>query len=257
MFNNDVTYDIKWETDDNKRALLELERKFFPRSECWPSCPTAWAPEVLELLNHLDDEFGIRRNTTTISSIYVKDSWLQDLTINPFLEAHKEFNRAFLLKDLRSYEQKYYDGKSLLFKLSSVGRAFMRSYQMGATSFKIRVINRVLNATLNPKISLDQIKEKYGHLNVYYGAPDYLSEYIDNEVRKTELKIAAKGAYYPIENFYSHAVSTYSEVCDLEVKISRTDEKTEQSVTRYPYRRLMKDMGINLEEIESKAESKE
>jgi len=94
MYNNEVTYNKKWETPENKAALKKLYDKFFDRSYAAPSCPIAWAPEVLELLELLDKELGIERNTSTIGAYYVQGTPLEWFIIGPFKGANKKEFRA-------------------------------------------------------------------------------------------------------------------------------------------------------------------
>ena len=53
MYNNDVTYDKKWDTEENNKALDELHSVLI-KTACWSDCPLAWAVEVLELVKEME-----------------------------------------------------------------------------------------------------------------------------------------------------------------------------------------------------------
>lgn len=52
MYNNEVTYDPKWNTEENQKALDELN-PLLEETECWSDCPLSWAQEVLVLIKEL------------------------------------------------------------------------------------------------------------------------------------------------------------------------------------------------------------
>lgn len=260
MCNNDVTYHKKWDTPENERALKVIQDKYFSRSTCGPSCPTSWAPEVLELFQYLDKEFGIMRNTESLGGYIAQSNWYYCWTINPFVATFKSFQKYFLGKGLKSNWDKEYHKKLSLFKrIKYTLGSFTHSFRYGHSLFKMQVSNRVLNYIYKPKIRLSQFKEKYGSLTVYFGAPDYLDEHISYMIHKTEIKLALKGAYYPVESYYN-AATTYEigdqyRVDDLEVKPKTNyNGLPVKEVKKYSYRQAMKDLGLNLEDIAKAAE---
>ena len=82
MFNNDVTYDERWGTSENRKYLRKLENKYLHRSICSPSCPVGWAKEVYDLLEHLDSEFGIAYNTTSMDGFMIKSNPIKDIFVS-------------------------------------------------------------------------------------------------------------------------------------------------------------------------------
>jgi hypothetical protein len=225
-FNNDVTYHKQWDTKENEDAFKKLEKKFFDRSYGYPSCPSGWAPEVLALLERIDSELGIERNTETIKSYYPNGSPFEWFIKTPL---------TYLLN----------------------GRLDFSSIVYGFKCLKLKTINPFLNKVLKPKVKLSQIKEKYGYLTFYFDCHPAFEEYIDHLVRETEIKLAIKGAYYPIETFWdsgkSYAVGTeYSpDTISVEHKILNDQDYTYVSETTY--RNIMKDMGLDLNDINNKA----
>lgn len=187
VYNNDVTYHEKWDTMKNNAALKRLDEKFFDRSICSPRCPVGWAPEVLELLERLDKEFGIARNTQTIRAYRVDDSMFELIfkrTFNNVKYAFKEIrrNKRYTLK------KRFQDARKEL-----VG-----SFNYASKVFMMRYINGIINKVLRPKVVLSQIKEKYGYLTIYFDCAPEHEDYINGLVREVTVKLATKGAYYPL-----------------------------------------------------------
>ena len=77
MYNNEVTYNDKWDTVENREALKRLEDKYFSKSECGPSCPVSWAPEVLEMMDKPQKELGFCRNESTMGGYYVQGNHIK------------------------------------------------------------------------------------------------------------------------------------------------------------------------------------
>lgn len=189
MCNNDVTYHEKWDTLENNAALKKLDEKFFDRSICSPSCPVGWAPEVLELLERLDKEFGIARNTQTIRAYFV-DKSLFELFIK---RTFSETLYAFKLRERR--------GKVFSFK-ERVKRARVQAGESVTYARKVlmmRYVNGIINKVLRPKFQLSQIKEKYGYLTLYFHCEPEYKEYVEGLVREVTIKLATKGCYYPLD----------------------------------------------------------
>lgn len=254
-YNNDVTYDNKWETPENLKALKQVERKYFHKSVCYPSCPTAWAPEVLEMLDYLDSEFGLRWNEQTIMAYYPRGSWYYLLSVKPFVNLLSSIhNNFFRFKFNNDWDREYYKNKTLKKKLSNIFSSFFHSYAYGRNVFRVQVIAPIVNRIRKPKITLTQLKEKYGRLELYFSAPDYLEEHVEYVLAKAKVKIALKGAYYPVETLYnsgwSYDVANEWRVDDVEIKVGPDGTKTR---TDYSYRKAMKDLGIDLKDMAQKA----
>ena len=258
-FNNDVTYNDKWETVENLKALAKVEKKYFHRSVCYPSCPTAWAPEVLELLNYLDSEFGIAYNTETIMAYRTQGMWYYLLTVKPFLNLFSSIRYNFLqFKFADDTDRKYYKKKTFKKRFMSTLESFFHSYSYGRNVFRVQVIAPILNRIRKPKIHMRQLKEKYGRLELYFQAPDYLDAHVEYMIAKCTLKLALKGAYYPVDGMYNNGwtynVGNQYRVDDVEIKVNADGTKTR---TDYHYRKAMKDLGLDLKEMEQKAKALE
>ena len=202
MYNNEVTYDEKWETPENEEYLKKLN-KYFDASHCSPSCPHGWAKEVYELLSHLDKEFGIARNEDTLRGYFTQGNWYFDLTIGPYISAVKALYMNFIgyksMDQRNKYQVERYKTMTLSKRITEALNTIPGRYRYGVRLFKAQVVNRLYNKIFKPKITLGQLKEKYGELTIYHSEPKYLSEYIEELIAKTEVKLAVKGCYYPVE----------------------------------------------------------
>lgn len=255
-YNNEVTYHKKWDTKDNRKALKELEDKFFDRSICYPSCPVGWAPEVLELLTYLDKEFGIARNTSTFRSYYIQGSALDHFVIDPIKNFASSFKDYFVTKHTESWK-KYKSLLPLTKKIKQILSSTFHTIPYGFKAIKHRYIYHFLNKILKPKITLDQVKEKYGELTIYVSAPDYLQDYVDQLILKTTVKLAIKGCYYPVESMWNYSRSWHcgndNDPDTYEVESGTYDGKPYLNIKKTLVRKIMKDLGLNLKEIEEKA----
>jgi hypothetical protein len=257
MYNNHITYDKKWETELNIAAFKKLQSKYFSRSFCYPSCPLAWAPEVLELLETLDKEFGLRYNDSTIMAYHVKLDPIGNLLIGPIRNGFSEFYSCFVEKvDPDSEWSIAKRNKSKTERLIRVWNSANNTIKYELKGYIIKFINPILNKVLRPKVSLDQIKEKYGTLRLYYSGPEYAEEFINKLILKTEIKLSLKGAYLPIEVLWG---SKRSWTCGTEhhpdIYITKKT-KNGISVEKTIYREAMKDLGIILSDIEEKFNKK-
>jgi len=189
--NNDVTYHEKWDTMENNAALKKLDEKFFDRSICSPSCPVGWAPEVLEMLEHIDQKFGIKRNTETIRAYRVTNTMFQLFIKAPFNGV------MYALKTKESLKGKQY---SFGDRLQRAKIELFRTLTYARKAFMVKYVNGIINFVLRPKVDLSQIKEKFGYLTLYFRVdnPEY-KEYIHKLEREVVIKLATKGAYYPLE----------------------------------------------------------
>jgi hypothetical protein len=254
-YNNSVTYDKKWETKENQKALDLLDKKYFDMSECSPSCPVSWAPEVLALMDLLDKELGIAYNTSTLRAYRPQGNINEWFIVGPWKSAASAFRSHFLEAPPEWRKKKY----SPMEKVERVISAFMHPIRYGLRCLRILKVNPILNKFKKPKLFLSQVKEKYGSLEVYFSCPDVYEEWVDKEIRKTEMKLAIKGAYYPVESFWNakisyHVGNEYSpDIVEVEKGISSYNNEPYINVSKTTYRQVMKDMGLDLKEIEIKA----
>jgi hypothetical protein len=253
MYNNDVTYNKKWDTVENLTARKKIVKKFFDRSVCCPDCPTSWAVEVLELLETIDRELGIVRNTQTMNGFNIRnpfDNWI----IAPFMASWRELAHTFFTAhDPEKYTSQYLHKISFLKKLKRPVNAFTGNVLYTFRAFKVQYINEFLNKILKPKVHLSQIKEKYGELTVYFSTSDVYEEYIERLIKQTEIKLAIKGAYTPIETFWNSTVR-YSVGTDYHPDTVKIKQEGDGAIyiEKTTYRDLMKEMGLDLKEIELK-----
>lgn len=244
MFNNEVTYSDRWKTKENITYVEKCGKLLKNKTTCGCSVPASWAKEVYELLEYLDKEFGIAYNMpyeapqdpikllaylflAPLSGLFKKGRWERE---------HKHF---FALVSYRI-------------------RACIRDIKFRWQRFYFTVKKNIVNSITKPKIRIDQVKEKYGELRIYYGSVDYLDEYIDEKIREVEIKLALKGAYFPVENLYDSGTSFQN---DDEVYSVTDKAYTRQDGTLYEYeevsiktyRKTMRKMGLNIDEIKQKS----
>ena len=262
-YNNQVTYHDKWNTPANNAALKELENLIFDKSGASPSCPVSWAPEVLELFKTLESELGIAYNDSTMRGYYLQGNltnWFLTQPIKNFFEA---FNSNFL----KTPKERIYDEKGkwtgnhkvrpFFTRVKSVFLAVHHSLGYGRRAFRVKYINPILNKIYKPKIVLGQVKEKYGSLRVYYSCSKAYEGWVDEQIAMCEVKIAAKGAYYPLENMWGYNTSWNVEnqhdpdSYTVEHGTYKSGESY-VSVTKTTHRRAMMQLGLDLKDIEQK-----
>jgi len=191
MCNNDVTYHEKWDTMENNAALKKLDEKFFDRSVCSPHCPVGWAPEVLEMLEHIDQKFGIKRNTSTIRAYRVTNTMFELFVKAPY---------NGVMYALRTKENRKNEPYTLTDRLNRAKVELFHTLTYARKAFMVKYVNGLINTVLRPKVELSQIKEKYGYLTLYFRVDnDEYKEYINKLQREVVIKLATKGAYYPLE----------------------------------------------------------
>lgn len=258
MYNNEVTYDPKWDTEENKAAFKKLDEKFFDKSVCSPSCPNGWAPEVLELLETIEKEYGIVYNTSTIRAYYVQGKPFDHFITGPFKNAWNSFYSNFIETiDPEKTWQVERRNKPVTTRLKKVFDSALDSIRYGKRAFRITHINPILNKIYKPKVVLSQVKEKYGELRIYYSAPEHLEPIIEKMIAKTEVKLALKGCYYPVESLWRAGSSRWVGT-DSHPDIIETKEKTDSQGEKYievftsSHRTAMKELGIDLKDMEQK-----
>lgn len=259
MYNNEVTYDKKWDTPENRAALAKLERKYFNQSNCAPGCPVSWAPEVLEMMDYLQKELGFERNTSTMRGYYIQGNPKDWFIVDPWTNLFSAFKSNFLespTDTIRIDGERKKVSRPFLKRVARLYEGFTHSIKYGFRAIRIKYINNLLNKIDKPKIRLSQIKEKYGELTCYFDTSPAFEKFVEDEVRKTELKLAKKGAYYPVESFWdaktSYSVGTEYRPDIITAKVDESDGTID--ITETTYRALMKELGFDLKEIKQKAE---
>lgn len=257
MYNNDVTYDAKWETPENKAALALLEKKYFDKSECSPSCPVSWAPEVLAMMDELHELFGFRHNEKTLRGYYVRGNVVDWFIKDPWSAFFSSFNSNVFGKPT-DYLGKNPDGskskvrRSVWSRIKHIASAVAHPIKYGIRASKVVYINPRLNRFQRNLITLGQLKEKYGSLTCYFHSP--VGEAVDEIVRKCEIKLAMKGAYYPLESFYD-AGTRYDVGNEYrpDVITSVTNPDGTITVTETKYRAAMQSLGVDLKDVAEKS----
>lgn len=195
---HDVIYDPKWINQANNKVVDDLE-KFFDRAECYSHVPHSWAPEVKDLLEILDYQFGIARNTSTIDGYKLRAPVYKELVIKPITEAFKAL--MSVTSDQRdAYNDGVQNSNTAFLKLSYCFYKFTNQLRYGLKLAKTTYINPMLNRLFKPKINLMQVKIKFYSLRVYYSAPEDISVHVDRLIKKTEERLVRKGVYFIDKN---------------------------------------------------------
>jgi len=245
-YNNDVTYDKKWDTEENRAALAKLEAKFFPRSNCCPDTPLAWAPEVLELLETIDRELGIARNVNTMEGYTIQDSFFQWWFVSPFKRTWWAIESA--LGPTPSYRKTPYTIKE---RLTPIKSAPIDSVIYAYRATMVRYVNPLINRVLKPKANLSQIKEKYGSLTLYLDVPNAFEEWVDRLERECEVKLAIKGAYYPLASLWDTSSTRYlSSKWNQDETTIEVDKDGTRKLKKTLYRQMMVDMGVDVSQFQ-------
>lgn len=245
LYNNLITYGEKWSTDKKcLKAIKALDRKYFPHTRASSHVPHSWAPEVLELLNRLDKEFGIQRDNSFRYNWWnlllywraFKQAWRGTYQINwsetatnrsHTFHGDKKYNFIKALwKSPANFLSTYWDVWSNLFR--SLGASYT-------------------NLKRKPGIRISQVKEKYGTLRVYYTLlhEKFSEDYVESLIHSTEIKLSLKLVYYPLESLAAIESTRFLDKADVIVKESSTG----WSITRRPYRdQALKDLGPEIVE---------
>jgi hypothetical protein len=263
MCNNDVTYADKWDTPENQAALAELERKYFPKSECGPHCPAGWAPEVLEMMDNIERELGFLHNESTMQGYRIQGTPKDWFIVNPWkgllyafkrnvFESPNDYIRS---KGMRKIKERI--PRPISGRVKAIISAFFQPMGYGLRALRIRYVNSLLNKLQRRKVRLAQLKEKFGYLTLYYSCNDAYKGFVEKEIKKCAIKLAVKGAYYPIETLWDAGVS-YNIENEYEpdsVKVEEYEYNGERQVklTKTTYRKVMKELGLDLKDIEQKA----
>lgn len=255
MYNNEITYNDKWKTPDNNKALNKLS-KYINRSTCASDCPLSWAPEVLTLLEKLDNELGIARNTTSIKGYRIADTVniIKGLLLISFITC--------LIRNIFHHAKntikpsKYYVKRSISRKIYQCHYdATMHGLIFPLESFKIKFINPIINKILKPKLYLGQVKEKYGELVIYYTTECAFEEYVEKQITKTKIMLSQKGAYYSLDKLWdAHRIERVNCEYNPENYEVHLTEDGSKSLKRSLYRAAIKDAGIDIGQFLAKKE---
>lgn len=235
MYNNEVTYDEKWNTDENKK-YRKMVYNYIDRGACSGDCPVSWAKEMYFFLKDIDDRFGIAYCTDTFKGYYFQGTPLKNIFVEPFVILFKKYEppkNEWMLK---------YEPKTALGFLMKRIRSAKHTFMYGVRTAYFIAVRSFLNKIKNPKVSLGQVKEKYGTVRVYFSTDDRaIDKYIEQKIDELEFKLAQKGAYFPLQNMlnWSTSFSTSYQNHGYEVK---PEKDGSFEIIKYPYRQIARDI---------------
>lgn len=234
MYNNEVTYHDRWDTEENKVYRDKCYRLIRGKTLCMSDIPLAWSKELYELLSYLDKEFGLGYNPPFIFQLTLKNFF------NSFVRYPIKhfFKKPFIYPETKDVP---------LERIKRRFNSFWWTLSCNWTRLVIDLKRRVVNKIRKPKVFLSQVKEKYGTLRVYYGCPEYLDKHIDKLIRGVEVKLSLKEAYFPLQELYDWGSTSWNEEMSYQVEDKkRSDYQNKrkkvvyQEVTAYNYRKIIK-----------------
>ena len=195
-FNNEVTYNDKWETPENYRWQRKAMR-LAERNTYSPSVPLSWAKEVHEMLSNIEEKYGLAFGQKTFYARHYSNKEILEEMIprwwrvkHTFKGIHKEIFRP----------SKYNRRKPLKYRLYDHLFTYRGSLIFGWRLAYHYTYGYLYNRFVNPQVNVQQIKEKYGHLTVYYSTESEEAEaYVKKQIHKTRTKLTNKGAYYKVD----------------------------------------------------------
>lgn len=223
MYNNEVTYHKAWDTPDNREYQAKVYKLISGRTYVMSDCPVSWAKEVYEFLSFLEEEFGFRYSNLVY--LTPKNIFLL-LVVDPikaFFKGPSKFTRSLWEKE------RFPILKDLAYRFKTLFRVPSWNFKLIRLSIK----GRIYNYFKKPKISISQIKEKYGQFRFYFSAPPWLNPFIEEQLVELEIKLSLKGVYYPLKNLWDWHSETELDRRFLELEYQ--DEKVE--IKDYCYRK--------------------
>lgn len=219
MYNNEVTYDKKWDTEENIRYQKKCMKILEPRARCMSDVPRAWAKEVYQLLNFINKKYGIQYDLSSFRGWRVDQRVFVLLVKKPFMSLTHNYNRV------PDHLKKYYTKKPLHKKILSNIENAISNISQGISILYRDVIGSIYNKLRKPQVRIDQVKEKYGTLRVYCSASPEIEEEIDRLIKSLEVSLCYKDAYYSPKELYNWSTTRYD-----------GDKKIET----FPYRKFLK-----------------
>jgi len=223
MHNNEVTYDKKWDTENNKALRKKVLDFLGPRSGCVCDVPAAWAQEVSWLISWMNSKFGIRYELSTHFGYFVDRNFFKLLFVNPWMSLTHNYSR--IPEHLKRYRTRKVWYKAFAKNISSAYSELKHSLKI----IKRQIVGRLHNWRKDPTITISQVKEKFGSLRIYYSINDpvnqkSIEEDIEFHIKSAEIMLSQKGAYYSIDQMYDWASTTYN---------------GDTPVKKYPYREFI------------------
>ena len=251
-FNNSVTYHKYWNTPENKKYHELLRKKYLDRPYCMSDCPIGWSKEVFELLQKIDKELGIEFNTTTNGGMNFGGGLFDWFIKTPFETAflcHLEFLIFHEFGNPKFSRKRYWPSslweriKQLPGRITSIPKHVYQDFKSGVNKTTVRYVNPILNRLLKKRVELSQVKEKYGSLTIYFSGPDCFSNWIDQEIHKTEVKLAIKGCYWPLKGFWNSYSGYWANTKhNPEVIVAKLRDDGCIDVTKSVYRQAIKEV---------------
>lgn len=233
MYNNEITYHKKWETKYNKRFQRKCMDFISERSLCMCDVPLAWAEEVYRFLMMVEKKYGIAYDLNSYHGYYYSKKLLNLLFKKPFKALFTVPSRQWAIQMSKHYEN---DGKAIPDSLKKLINpkitclikqqlyAFFDTYSHGLKIIYRNMIGTLYNWYRKPLVSIQQVKEKYGTLRIYFDAEEPIEKQITHEIRKLEIALAKKNAYFKLENM---------------VKWSIIYDENGNTVTKFPYKEII------------------
>lgn len=219
MYNNEVTYHKRWETEENEEYVKKINKLLVGRHSCSVHVPLSWAKELYEMLVELDKDYGIaycEKESLRLSEI------IYSLVVTPLRLLLTGPRRPYFGEPLDPYVK-------VKRRIASV----MSYYRRYLDRLWLSLKGKIYNSIWKPQIYVEQIKEKFGTLRFYVTALDSNLEFvIDRRVAKLEVDLAAKGAYFPLHDLYGWGTTRWDKSSPYRVQ----DEVDGQKITHYPYR---------------------
>ena len=176
-------------------ASDHLEERYLRHTECSSHIPMGWAEEVLDLMNKIEDKYRIKKN----DSVYV-EGW-------GYYGVSRYITNLSVSTGLKKLPPSWYGEKATAADRKRQRKHRFPGWPWGAIeneiTHRIKLYKAIkYNKKHNPKITISQIKEKFGHFNLYYdvvGNDKEIRKTIDGWIDELEKKLSNKGAYYKIE----------------------------------------------------------
>lgn len=215
------------------KTIDKLNKRYLSQTMCMSDCPTVWVDEVYNMLEIIDKELGIcYREYSNRDDLIRSISKAWELEIK-----HLETGLTYRYRKKQSF---------LARTISFPKRLITHLYSSISYSISEKItieINKIKNKVLKKRVTIDQIKEKYNDLRIYYSVNGEYSKWIDHQIRLCEVKLAQKGVYYKLEDLYNSTISYYDK------------DISDSMITKFSYREAFRQLNINMEDKGVKIEN--
>lgn len=196
---NEAIYHNQWKSKKNRR-YQEMAMVIAERSLCRSRIPLSWACESYFFLKHINDKYGIKYSTRAYKGYAYPDfkETLKWLIINPILHLPKTIGKLWdnVFGEPNAYTKKYAPTIKSRVRETLLGDSYGQGgYLYGYQSLWRRAQAHIYNTVNKPQVELDQFKEKFGGVRVYFSAPKSIEKDIDKYIEKLELLLIRKGVH--------------------------------------------------------------